>query len=125
MLSPTNTAVTKANAAANKNGKREGKKLRRAEATAKAEERRLERLKAVSEVRRITSQQDRRKKTSVLAHTRLGDWYATKLAALKAKIKSLESVKTKVGPSTRKNRRRRKLKKAAKNRRKKADLEAS
>ena len=123
MRSPTNAAVTKA--AAEKKKQRLLKKLRRAEATAKAEERRLERLKAVSEVRRITSQQDRRKKTSVLAHTRLGDWYATKLAALKAKIKSLESVKTKVGPSTRKNRRRRKLKKAAKNRRKKADLEAS
>ena len=81
--------------------------------------RRLARLKAVSEVRRITSQQDRRKKTSVLAHTRLGDWYATKLAALEAKIKSLETVKTKVGPSARKNWRR-KLKKEAKNRRKKA-----
>ena len=72
---------------------------------------RLERLKDISEVRRITSQHDRRKKTSRWAHTRLGDWYATNLAALEAKIKGVETVKTKMGPSARKNRRR-KLKKA-------------
>ena len=72
---------------------------------------RLKRLKDISEVRRITSQHDRRKKTSRWAHTRLGDWYATKLAALEAKIKGVESVKTNMGPSARKNRRR-KLKKA-------------